>query len=138
MNTIAVLKMSRRMGDKIIRANGILTMLQNNAYIISMWLADVVSLTQFEAHVQAFNEAEVNTKQRTIGLVGLRDAALVVLMQDLMQIRGMVQGIACQTPDTAQSIIESAGFFLKTSAHRPKQINAAYNTQIAGIVKLTG
>ncbi len=137
MSAIAVLKMSRCMGDKIIKASDILNKLQNNAYIISMWNPDVVSLTDFETHVQNFIDAEANTKQRTVGLVSLRDAALAVLMEDLREIRTMVQIIAHQAPDSTEAVIQSAGFGVKKSGHRPKQINAAYNTQIPGTVKLT-
>lgn len=137
MIAIAVLKMPRCMGDKIIRANDILDKLQNNTYIIAHWNPDAVSLTDFEIHVQAFIDAEVNTKLRTVGLVALRDAALAMLMQDLRQLCTMVQGIACQATGSAEALIESAGFVVKKSGHRPKNINAAYNTQIPGTVKLT-
>jgi hypothetical protein len=137
MIAIAVLKMPRCMGDKIIRANKILNLLQNNTYLIAHWNPDAVSLADFETHVQNFIDAEVNTKLRTIGLVALRNTALALLMQDLKQLCSMVQGIANQMPEAAQAVIESAGFGVKTSGHRPKHINAAYNTQVAGIIKLT-
>ena len=139
MNIKAVLKMPRRMADKVIKANAILAKLQNNAYIVANWFPYMVSLADFETHVQEFTQAEVNTKQRTVGLVGIRDASLLVLMTDLRHIQSMVESLAGLDPENAQSFIESAGFTMKTSnGHRPKQINAAYNTQIAGTVKLTG
>jgi hypothetical protein len=138
MRATAVLKMPRRMSDKVFKANGILAKLQDNGYVIANWPSDIVSLADFETHVQEFTQAEVNTKMRTVGLVGIRDAALLVLMQDLKQIQSMVEILANQNPETAQTVIESAGYTMKTSNwHRPKQVNAAYNTQVAGTAKLT-
>jgi hypothetical protein len=58
----------------------------------------VVSLAQFETDVLTFIEAEVNTKRRTVGLISLRDTALVVLMQDLTELCTMAQYIACDAP----------------------------------------
>lgn len=137
MTAIAVLKMPRRFGDKLIKVRSIEDMLSNYAFILSYWFSDIISFAQFRLDIQAFNDAETNVQTRQAGAVGERDAALRVVMKDLKEILYMVQAAANADRANAVSIIQSAGFGIKNIYLRKKMQTDALNTEIAGTVLLT-
>jgi len=133
----AVLKMPRRMADKLIKATSIKAALSNNAYFPLPWPSAIASLSKLDADIQAFNDAEVQVKTGLIGTAAARDVTLFTLMTDLRGILGMVQGVADADPANAVTIIESAGFAVKHINLRGKMQNNAFNTEIVGTVMLT-
>jgi len=137
MTAIAVLKMPRRMGDKLIKVRSIENMLTNYAFILSYWFSDIVSFTQFDLDIRAFEDAEITVKTRLAGSVGERDAALAIVMKDLQEILYMVQGAANADHTNAVSIIQSAGFGVKNIYLRKKMQTEVFNTEVTGIVLLT-
>jgi len=134
----AVLKMPSKIGDQIIRVTDIKGKLTANATFPTGWAVGTLTQTQFNSDVQAFLDAETAVKAKTPGAVSLRDEAFITLKKDLESIKGMVQDKANANPTTAISIIEGAGFFVKTSSGNHKRKNEAYNTQIPGKVIITG
>jgi hypothetical protein len=134
---IAVLKMPGKIGDKIIRALAIVGKLTGNAlFPVASWPANIVSLAQFTTDVNTLVDAQTAVTNKT-GTTAARNEALAVVMKDLKQLKTMVQAKADLTPATAQSIIEGAGYFVKTSTKKEKQQNDALNTEVLGTVLLT-
>ncbi|MHB8261515.1 MAG: hypothetical protein ACYDEC_14720 [Bacteroidia bacterium] len=78
-----------------------------------------------------------NVKNRVTGAVGLRNAAWATLKADLQLILAMVQSKANANESIATAIIESVGFFVKTTKGKIKQQNDALNTEVLGTVLLT-
>jgi hypothetical protein len=131
------LNMPRRMGDKLIKANSLASMLTNNPHLPLPWPNNVVPFSQFHTDLQAFTNAEIEVKTGLKEAVAARDSALEVLMGDIRSIMYMVQGVADNNPANAVIIIMSAGFDVKQVKPRHKMLNAAYNTEITGTVMLT-
>ena len=138
MKAITVLKMPRRLGDKLIKAHSIEGALTGNPnFPLALWPNNIVSLAQFSLDVQAFEDAEVVVATGLIGAAAARDAALTVVMNDLYAIKTMVQLAAEKDPANAEIIIESAGFSVKKPSSKPKLQNDAFNTEVTGTVLLT-
>ena len=133
----AVLKMPSKWGDRVLRVQDIQGKLTGNTYIPSGWTAGTLPQTQFNADVLAFTNAETAVQAHAVGAVGLRNAAYKTLKEDLSYVMIMVQAKADANHNIAVTIIESAGFFVRTKTTGQKRINAAYNTQIPGTVIIT-
>ena len=137
MIPLIAVNMPRSFGDKIIRLRAIYNNLLDNPYFPLPWPANVVSLTQFDADIQAFNDAQVLVSGGYPGQTDNRDSTLLTTMNDLETLKSMVQSTAFANPEHAEEIIVSAGFYIKQPGGRHKLINAAYNTQLLGTVYLT-
>jgi hypothetical protein len=134
----AVLKMPRRMGDKLIKALSIERKLQSTSYFTSSsWPDNIASLAQLGTDIQSFLDTEAIVQTGLKGSAANRNAALFILMQDLRGILSMVQTAADKDPANAIVIIESAGYEIKRTGSRSKLQNDAFNTEIAGMVLLT-
>lgn len=138
MNAIAVLKMPRRFADKLIKVRSIQASLAGNSNFTLIWPSNIVSPTQFDIDVQAFEDAEVLVQTRIIGAAAARNEALAVVMNDLRNILSMVQSVADKYPANAITIIQSAGLDVKKKGFKPKLQNDAFNTEVLGTVLLTG
>ncbi|HEX7414892.1 MAG TPA: hypothetical protein VF411_12685 [Bacteroidia bacterium] len=142
MNTIvklliAVIKMPRKIGDIIIRLQETVSKLTNNTYFPTGWIATTLTQAQFTLDVNAYITQVTNVKNRVAGAVGLRNAAWITLKADFQLILAMVQSKANANESIATAIINSVGFFVRTSKARVKQTNDAINTQVLGTVLLT-
>ena len=134
---IAVLKMPNQIAQKITRAQAIAGKLTNNAtFPVATWPANIVSLAQFITDVTTLAAAEAAVANKT-GTTAARMAALVVVMADLRSIMSMVQLKADANVVNARTIIEGAGFIVRSSGGGHKRQNAAYNTQLPGFVRVT-
>ena len=133
----AVTKMPSSIGDQIIRVEDIEGKLTGNTYIPDGWTTGTLTQALFKIMVAAFLSAEVQVKARVAGAVALREAAFLTLKQNIELVRAMVQGIANASPTLAASIIESAGFFVADTHGTQKRQNAAYNTEIPGMILVT-
>ena len=134
----AAIKMPNSIGDQLIRVEDIEGKLTGNTYIPDGWTAGTLTQAQFKLNAAAFLSAEVDVKARKPGAVALREAAFVLLKQNLELVRAMVQGVANTMPTLAATIIESAGFFVGGKGGSQKRQNAAYNTEIPGTILVTG
>lgn len=137
MMPLVVVNMPRCFGDKLIRLKAIHNALLGNPYFPTPWPADIVSLTQFDADIEAFNEAQVKVAAGYPGQTGNRNSALRNALLDVESLKGLVLSTAMANPAHAEKIILSAGFYLKQPGGRHKLTNGAYNTVIAGTAYLT-
>lgn len=134
---IAVIKMEKKLGDKVIRIQAFLDKLTGNStFPATSWPANIVSLAQFTIDVNKFLDAVTAVKNKT-GSVGDRNAALAVVMEDLKAIMTMVQRKANANISLADGIITGAGYVVRAQKFKEKQTNDAKNTEIAGTVLLT-
>ncbi|MHB8402405.1 MAG: hypothetical protein ACYDCN_10360 [Bacteroidia bacterium] len=134
---IAIIKMEKKWGDRVIRIQAFLTKLTSNAtFLATSWPPNIVSLAQFTTDVNTFLDAVTAVKNKT-GTVGDRNAAFAVVMEDLKAIMTMVQRKANANISLAEGIITGAGYVVRTRKQREKQTNDAKNTEIAGTVLLT-
>ena len=134
---IAVLKMPKQIGDKVVRALAIVSKLTGNAnFPVASWPSNIVSLAQFTTDVNNFVTAQAAVVSKT-GTTAARKAALLVVMTDLKSILTMVQNKANANVANAETIIENAGFFVKNTKTKGKQQNDALNTEVLGTVLLT-
>jgi hypothetical protein len=136
-NPKSALNMPDKIGDKIIRVQTILNKLTGNAnFPVVNWPANVVSLTQFSNDVTTLVSTETAVESKT-GTVATRNAALVVVLNDLHALKSMVQIKADANPSNAASIIASTGFNVVTRSSITKRQNEAINTELLGAVLLT-
>ena len=134
---IAVIKMPTKIGDRIIRLQGMVGKLTNNAYFPTGWIAGTLTQAQFTLDVNAYITQVANVKNRVAGAVGLRNAAYLTLKVDLVLILTMVQNKANANETIAEAIIGSVGFFVRSYGGKQKKQNAAFNTEVLGTVTLT-
>ncbi len=134
---IATLKMPSKWPDRILRAQTIQTKLTGNAnFPIGSWPANIVTLAQLGIDITAFINAQSAVTAKT-GTTAARDAAFLVVKNDLEALKGMVQVKADANVPTAATIITGAGYFVKKSKVTVKKQNDALNTEISGTVLLT-
>ena len=133
----AVIKMPTKIGDRIVRLQEIESKLTSNIYFLVGWLAGTLNLAQFTADITAYITEHTAVQNHTAGAVGLRNAAYATLKSDLQLILAMVQSKANANLTISVAIIESVGFFVRTTHGGYKKQNAAFNTQIVGTVLLT-
>ncbi|MHB8260922.1 MAG: hypothetical protein ACYDCN_03885 [Bacteroidia bacterium] len=134
---IAVIKMPGKIGDRIIRLQGMVAKLTNNTYFPTGWIAGTLTQAQFALDVNAYITQVANVKNRVAGAVGLRNAAWTTLKVDLALILSMVQNKANANETIAEAIIGSVGFFVRSYGGKQKKQNAAFNTEVLGTVTIT-
>jgi hypothetical protein len=134
---IATLKMPSKWADRILRAQTIQTKLTGNTnFPVGSWPANIVTLAQLGIDITAFIAAQSAVTSKT-GTTAARDAAFLVVKNDLEALKGMVQVKADANIPTAATIITGAGYFVKKSKVTVKKQNDALNTEISGTVLLT-
>jgi hypothetical protein len=94
------------------------------------------SLVTVEAEIDELEKAEVATRMRTVGTVALRDEKRLALVQLLQRLCTYVQTAADANLDSAPSIIESAGMYVKKERILPPRVFAAEPGDVSGSVEL--
>jgi hypothetical protein len=128
----AVLKMPKRIGDKLTKAQTIVAKMTGNAY----FPAPTPSLATVQAHLQTLVSDESGALSKGIGMVAARDVSLEVVVRDLQGLTLYVQGIADANPDKAAEIIESSGLSVKKSSPRKRSDLTVKNGPNSGTVIL--
>ena len=67
----------------------------------------VPTMVQFSSDIAVANAAESTAKTRTKGAAAARNAKLAIVLEDMSQLRGYVQGVANQAPTNAAAIAAS-------------------------------
>jgi hypothetical protein len=131
--SIAVLKLSSKVGDVIAFARSVATALTDNP----PFPAPTPSLATLQADVTALAQAESAVLSRTKGAFETRNARLAVVRTDLESLRAYVQSIVDTAPPAeAVALIEGAGFAVRGVPHYDKPALAAKRGEVSGMVKL--
>ena len=136
---IATLKMPSKIAEKIEHLQVIQSSLTGNTnFPASVWPAGIVSLPTFTTNVANLAAAEIKVKNKT-GPVAARTPLLKLCEANAKTIMAsVVQVVADNNATNAEAIITSGGYGMKPVViTKQKQVNGAYNTQIAGTVLLT-
>ena len=136
-HNIAALKMPKKIGDKIIKAQYIQNKLTGNPNFTVPYPTGIVSLAQLGTDITALVNAEALAKTKAAGAVAARNLALANVLIDLRSLILMVQIKADANVNNSASIILGAGYDVKQAKATAKKINGAFNTQILGTVLLT-
>lgn len=134
---IVVLKMPRRIGDQIIKAQFVQKALTGNVNFPAAYPANIVSLAQFGADIAALASAQTTAQSKTAGASDARNSALKIVLGDLRNLMQLVQSVADKNPANAESIILGAGYDIKKTAPKQKQIDAVKEGKVSGDVILT-
>lgn len=134
---LAVLKMPKKMGDKVVKAQFIQKSLTDNANFALPYPANIVSLVQLGTDILLLVAAETAAKSKTAGAAEARNAALTVVLNDLRNIMQMVQSVADKNPLNAETIIIGGGYDVKKAAIHQKLNNDAKDGSVSGTVLLT-
>jgi hypothetical protein len=130
--TLASLKLPRRVGPLIARAETVVASMTDNAH----FPAPVPPLWQVSSAVTHLQNAETAALTRTTGTVATRNEKRTMLVSLLHQLRGYVQVTAEADPENARAIIESAGMFVRKEPERPLRVFSAKPGTASGEVKL--
>ncbi len=100
-----------------------------------MFPIPIPTLVQLGTDIAALDAAQTATQTRAKGTVQDRDAKLVVVIADLNQLRGYVQGVVNGDPTNAATIAHDAGMSLHAApAHNKTAIAVKPNKQVSGSV----
>jgi hypothetical protein len=115
---IAVLKLTRRTSSDLAYARSVALACTDNP-----WFPDPTpALAVFLAHIEDAAAAGAAALTRARGLASTRKDKLAVVLQDLDRLRTYVQRIADENPESAASIIASAGMSVKNARGRGKNV----------------
>jgi hypothetical protein len=130
---IAILKLTRRIGDDLNYARSIAVAFHGNA-----WFPEPpLPLAVLEEHIAAAVVAEAAALTRTRGLPAAQRAKLAIVLNDLRYLRSYVQRVADANAASAASIIESAGMSVKNSRGRGKNVLGVRQGPVSGSAILT-
>ncbi|MCW5908627.1 MAG: hypothetical protein KIS94_12265 [Chitinophagales bacterium] len=129
---IAVLKLSKRVGEAIIQARAIVQSMTDNDFFPSPSPA----LATVTEHIDALETAQIAAQTRAQGTVEARNAALAIVADDLRDLTYYVQNIADANSANSEVIIESAGLQVKRVTPRTTTEFEAKNSPISGTVLL--
>ncbi|MHB8259122.1 MAG: hypothetical protein ACYDCN_11615 [Bacteroidia bacterium] len=136
---LVILKMPRKIGDKIIRLNDIKNKITLSSYFTGTGWTATVTLAQFGLDIGAYIAAVTDVKNHVAGAVGVRTSTFVTVKDiDIEQLMAMVKDKARANLSLAEAIILSAGFFTQVVHVKQKLTDDAFNTEIAGLLLLTG
>ena len=130
----AALYASRAASTFIKEGRHIVTMLTGNPYVTNPTppLADVT------VHLDTLEALELAAHHGPKGSVSKRNAALLVVRSDLRQLKACVQAAADADITHAQAIIESAGMYVTTLAHKAKaELAFRYGSGVGELELLT-
>jgi len=130
--SLASLKLPRRVPALITYAQGIVTSMTNNPH----FPAPVPALTAVSGAISDLQVAETAALARTKGAVATRNAKRTTLVSLLKQLLAYVQGIADGSPENGPSIIESAGLAVKKTPTHVARVFEAKQGASPGLVKL--
>jgi hypothetical protein len=131
--TLAVLKLPEYAAPRLlVQARAIVQSMTGNAW----FPAPLPSLKTVHAAIDALDAAQTATLARTAGTVAARDEKRLALVLLLQQLCSHVQATADATPESAATIIESAGMSVKAPRALPARVFAAKPGDVSGAVKL--
>jgi hypothetical protein len=131
---LAVLKLPRNnVPPQITYASRIVTSMTDNAWFPS----PVPPLATVSAAIDALAEAQTATLSKTVGTADTRDDRRRDMIQRLELLKAYVQGIADANPDSAVSIIESAGMAVKGRRGPGGRVFGAKRGLVSGSMSLT-
>lgn len=129
---IAVLKLSKKVAQAIQQARLIVQSMTGNANFPTPSPA----LNTVSGHIDDLENAQLAALTRAQGTVEARNAALLVVAEDLRDLTFYVQTIADANPANSEAIIESAGLTVKRVTPRAPVEFEAKNSTISGTVLL--
>lgn len=132
VHPIATLRLPRRVKDIIAFAKSVATAMTNNPSFPS----PNPPLATFEADIAALDTAEAGVLARTKGAAQTRNVKLAAVRADLEQQKAYVQHVADTNPSSGESIIESAGMFVRTVTLHPKSELSAKQGAVSGTAHL--
>src|ERR1035441_1940895 len=134
---LAVLKMPKKIGDKIVKAQFVQKSLSNNPNFPLPYPATIPSLAQIGIDITALVTAETAVQVHTAGTAGARNAAMQTVLADLRAVLPMIQVAADKNPANSENIILGAGYDVKKVSPRQKQLDAVKEGKVSGSVILT-
>ena len=131
--SIVVLKLSNKKKNVIAYAQNVAAAMTNNAHFPS----PTPTLATFQTDIAALSAAEAAVLSRTKGAVEARNAKLLVVVGDLVNLKNYVQTtVATATPADAESIIQSAGMSVRKATLHDKPALEAKQGSVTGTVNL--
>jgi hypothetical protein len=94
------------------------------------------TLAQIAQATSDLQAAETAALTRTKGTVAVRDEKRAVLVMRLQETRASVQAVANANPETATSVIQSAGLAVRRPSVPGKRVFAAKDGRVSGSVNL--
>jgi hypothetical protein len=133
MGKVAVaLNLSRKVPELLIQSKRTIEGMTGNSW----FPAPVPSLPMVQAATDKLREAEVAGLSLTRGLKSARNDGVKALVGLLNRLKAYVQGVADENPDSAASIIESAGMNVAKRTHKPKPELAVDQGPVSGSARL--
>jgi hypothetical protein len=129
---IVALHLPTRVADLLVHSLSVVSAMKGNAFFSS----PTPSLTVVSTHIQELHLAEVTARSRVMGGVEARDLARFVLVSDLNQLKAYVQVVADADRAQAETIITSAGMFVRTFGARQKQVFAVVRGERSGEARI--
>jgi hypothetical protein len=114
------------------RAQGVVAALTNNAAFPS----PTPPLATVTAHINTLATMEVAAGTRASGTAAARDDQLRIVVADLHQLKGYVQAVADQNPESAAALITSAGMSTRKAPVRSKAPLAIKQGPVSGSIAL--
>jgi hypothetical protein len=106
---LAVLRLPQNPSELVVFARNVVTQMTGNPYFSQ----PVPALAKVSAAIAALQTATARAETRARGLVDVRIAKQAALESLLERLRVYVQGVADDMPESAPSIIEGAGMFVR-------------------------
>jgi hypothetical protein len=129
-----VLKLHKRTNDIIAFANHVVQFMTDNPN----FTAPDPPLATLQSDIDALSRAQSAVLSRTRGTPSTRDACLANVRLDLQRLRAYVQTLATKLDaEQAESLIVSAGLYVKKKGIHPKQRASATSGPVSGSVRLT-
>jgi hypothetical protein len=129
---VASLKLPNKVPAMITYAQGIVKAVTGNP-ALPVAAPTLPAVTQAIADLQV---AETAALARTKGAVAVRDEKRAALVKLLQELRGNIQTVADANPDTAGSLIQSAGIAVRKTPVRAKRTFTAKPGAVSGSVLL--
>ena len=130
--SLASLKLPNKVPALITYAQGIVKAMTGNPAFPS----PTPTLAAVTEAINELQTAETAALARTKGAVAVRNEKRAALVALLQQLRGHIQATADASPETAGSVIQSAGIAVKKTPVRAKRVFAAKFGPVSGSVHL--
>jgi hypothetical protein len=130
--TLVALKLPTSAPALVVYADSIVVAMTSNAYFPS----PSPSLGKVAAAIAELRTAAVNRQTGTRGTATTKNTRRAAVVSLLHRLKAYVQGVADDDPDSAGSIIESAGMSIKKSGRAPKPLLRAKPGKVKGWVEL--
>jgi len=126
--SIASLKLPNKVSAMITYAQGIVKALTGNP----AFPTTAPTLATVTEAITELQTAETAALARTKGAVTVRNEKRAALVTLLQQLRGQIQTVADASPETAASLIQSAGIAVRKTPVRAKRVFTAKPGAVSG------